>query len=47
MACVLPLLPGPLWHRGLVPVRVPSLGQIVLFNHLNVYKQMTEVKVNF
>ena len=26
-----PLLPGPLWSRVVVPVRVPSMGQIDLF----------------
>ena len=38
-----PLLPGLLWP-GVV---VPSLGQIELFNHLIVYKQMTSVKLNY
>ena len=27
------LLPSPLWHRMVVPVKVPSMGQIELFNH--------------
>ena len=28
-------LPGPLWSRGMVPVRIPSMGPINLFaNHL-------------
>ena len=30
----LPLLPGPLWPRVVVPVRVLSMVQIELFNHL-------------
>ena len=34
---LLPLLPGPL--GVVVPVRVFSVGQIELFNHLTVYKQ--------
>ena len=42
----LPLLPGLLWPRVIVPVRVPSMGQIELFNHLTVSKQMTDVKLN-
>ena len=28
------LLPGPLWPRVVVPVRVPSMGQIEVFNHV-------------
>ena len=31
---LLPLLSGPLWLSVVVPVRVPSMGQIELFNHL-------------
>ena len=42
----LALLPGPLWLRVVVPVRVPSMDQIELFNHLTVWKQMTDVKLN-
>ena len=30
----LPLLPDPLWRREVVPVRVPTMAQIELFNHL-------------
>ena len=29
-----------------VPVRVPYIGRIELFNHLTVCKQMTGVKLN-
>ena len=29
----LPLLPSPLWHRVVVPVGVPSIGQIDLFKN--------------
>ena len=29
----LPLLPGPLWPRAVVPVRVSSIGQIYLFEN--------------
>ena len=31
---LLPLLPGPLWPNVVVPVRVLSMGQTELFNHL-------------
>ena len=34
----LTLLLGPLWPRVVAPVRVPSLGQIKLFNHLSATK---------
>ena len=30
----LALLPGPTWHWVVIPVRVPSVGQIEQFNHL-------------
>ena len=33
------LLPGPLWPGVVVPVRVASMGQIELFNHLLYLKQ--------
>ena len=33
-AILLPLLPGPLWPRVVVPVRALSMSQIELFNHL-------------
>ena len=39
------LLPGPLWARMVVPTRIPFMGQLELFNHLNVYKQMTDVEL--
>ena len=42
----LPLLPGLLWPRVVAPVRVLSMHQIELFNHLTVCKQMTDVKLN-
>ena len=32
--------------KMVVTVRVPSMGQIELFNHLTVYKQMTNIKLN-
>ena len=36
---LLPLLPGPLTPGGVVvAVRVPSMGQVELFNHLTVYQ---------
>ena len=38
--------PGPLWSGVVIPLRGPSMNQIELFNHLNVYKQMTDVKLN-
>ena len=31
---LMPLFPVPLWPRVVVPVRVLSMGQIELFNHL-------------
>ena len=31
---LLRLLPGPLWSVVVKPARVPSMGQIELFNHL-------------
>ena len=30
----LPLLSDPLWPKVVVPVTVPSVGQVELFNHL-------------
>ena len=33
--------------RAVVPVWVPSMGQIELFNYLTVCKQMTDVKLNY
>ena len=37
----LQLLPGPLKLKMVVPIRIPSIGQIELFNHLTMCKQMT------
>ena len=34
------------WPKMVISVRVPSMDQIELFNHLNVYKHMTDVKLN-
>ena len=42
----LPLLPGRLRPIVEVPVRVPSMSQIELFNDLTVCKQMTEVHLS-
>ena len=42
----LPLLLDPLRIGMVVPVRVTSMGQIELFDHLTVCKQMTDVKLN-
>ena len=42
----LPLLLGPLYPRVVVPVKVPSMGQVELFNHLTVSKQMTDIKMD-
>ena len=36
------LLPGPLWSRVVVAVRLPSMGQVELLN----CKQMTDIKLN-
>ena len=30
---LLPLFPGSLWHGMIIPVRVPSMGQIEIFDH--------------
>ena len=40
------ILPGPLWPIVAVPVRVPSVDQIDLFNHWSVGKQITDTKLN-
>ncbi len=40
----LPSLPGLLWLRVVTPDRILSMGQIELFNHLTVCKQMTNVE---
>ena len=49
-----PLLPGLLIPGVVVPVRVPSMGQIEIFNHLLYLKhltvckkKMTDVKLNY
>ena len=42
----LSLLLGSLWPGMLVPVRVTSMGQIEIFNHLTMCKQMTYAKLN-
>ena len=43
----LPLLPGPFWCRMVIPaVRVPSTGQIKLFNHLQYFSKGISPKVN-
>ena len=34
------LLPGLFWAGVVVPVRVPSMGQIELFNHLQYLKSL-------
>ena len=39
----LPLLPGPLWPGVVAIGKVLSMGQIKLFDHLTVCKQMTDV----
>ena len=40
------LLPGSIRPKMVLLVRVPSIGQIELFNHLTVCKQMTDGKLN-
>ena len=42
----MPLLPSPLWPGLVIPVRVPSIGQIELFNHFTVCKQKFEAELN-
>ena len=42
----LPLFQGPLWLGVAVFDMFPSMGQIELFEHLTVGKQMTDVKLN-
>ena len=39
-----PLLSGPLGLAVVQPVRVPSMGQIELFDHLTACKQIINVK---
>ena len=36
------LLSDPLWPKVVAPFRIFSMGQIELFNHLTVCKQMTD-----
>ena len=40
------LLPGPLWPGVVVPVRVPYMVQIELFNHLLYLKRFNCVQQN-
>ena len=40
------LLPGLLWPGTVVPVKVPSMGQIELFNHLQYLKPFKCVQTN-
>ena len=40
------LLPGPLRLWVLITVRAPYMGLIELFNHLRMYKEMTDVELN-
>ena len=42
---LLPLLPGPLLSGAVAPVRVSSMGQIELFNHLLYLKHLTVCKL--
>ena len=42
----LPLLPDPLWFKVVVPVRVPSMGQLELFHHLLYLKSFNYVQTN-
>ena len=41
-----PLLPGSLYTAVVASDRIPSKGQIELFNYLNVRKQMIDDKLN-
>ena len=43
----LPLLPGPPSPGVVAHHKVQSMGQIELFDHLTVCKQMTDVKLNY
>ena len=40
------LLAGPLWLGVVAPDRILSIGQIELFDHLTLYKQITDVQLN-
>ena len=42
----LPLLPGSLWPGVVIPVWVPSIGQIELFNHFLYLKPFNRVQTN-
>ena len=42
----LPLLPGPLWSRVIVPDKVLSMSQIELFDIQTECKQMIYAKLN-
>ena len=42
---LLPLLPGSLWPGVVIPVKVLSVAQIELFNHLTMRKQMISIKL--
>ena len=42
----LSLFQGPIRTGVVVSVRIPSMGQIELFNHLTVCIQMTDVELN-
>ena len=42
----LPLLPGPLLPRVVVPIRVPAMVQKEMFNHLLYLKPFNCVKIN-
>ena len=42
----LPLLPGPLWLKMVIPVRAPSTGQIEIFNCLVYLKLFNCVQTN-
>ena len=42
---LLSLFPGLVRPGVVVPVRIPSIGQIELFNYFTVSKQLTDVKI--
>ena len=41
----LPLLPDPFLAGVVVLIKVPTMGEIELFNHLTVSKQITDIKL--
>ena len=43
---VIAITPGSLKPRVVIPDMVPSMGQIELFHHLTVCKQINDVKLN-